>query len=73
MYNISVIKIREELKMIEGLNFNELCSVCKWAKVVIGKSATLGDLQKYIIDNGITTKRRLLNKLFADYINSDEE
>ena len=59
--------------MIEALNFNELQHVCKWAKLVIGLNATLGDLQKYIIDNGITTKRRFLNKLFADYINSDEE
>lgn len=58
--------------MIEALNFDELQHLCKWAKVVIGKSATLGDLQKYIIDNRIKTKARLLNKLHADYINSEE-
>ena len=68
MYNYYVIKIREELKMIEALNFNELQHICKWAKVVIGESATLGDLQKYIIDNRIKTKARLLNKLHADYL-----
>lgn len=53
--------------MIEALNFNELQHVCKWAKLVIGPNATLGDLQKYIIDNNIQRKAELLEKLVKEF------
>lgn len=55
--------------MIEALNMNELVHLCKWFKAIKGDSATLGDLQKYIMANKITTKTRLLNKLHAEFIN----
>lgn len=58
--------------MIEALNMNELAHLCKWFKAIKGDSATLGDLQKYIVFNKITNKTRLLNKLHADFINTSK-
>lgn len=57
--------------MIEALNMNELGHLVKWYKAIHGESSTLSDLQKYIMQNKITTKARLLNKLHADFVKSE--
>lgn len=54
--------------MIEALTMNELLHLCKWFKAIKGDSATLGDLQKYIVFNKITNKTRLLNKLHSEFV-----
>lgn len=54
--------------MIEALNFNELMHICKWCIAILGKGATLGDLQKYIIENGITRKAELLDALHRQFV-----
>lgn len=58
--------------MIEAMNEYELNHARKWLNAICGRPATLGDLQKYITDNKITNKRRLLNKLHADFVNLPE-
>lgn len=52
--------------MIEALNFDELHHICQWAKIVLGPEATLGDLQKYIMNNNIKRKAELLEKFFKE-------
>ena len=54
--------------MIEALNMDELSHLCRWFKAIKGDKATLGDLQKYIIENKITNKTRLLNKLHGEFV-----
>lgn len=53
-------------------NDNELQHLKRWLNAITGKTASLGDLQKYITQNKITNKRRLLNKLHADFVNLPE-
>lgn len=54
------------------LNQSELQHLKRWLNAITNKSAMIGDLQKYITENKITNKRRLLNKLHADFVNLPE-
>ena len=54
--------------MIEALNFNELKHLTKWLNAINGGRATLGDLQKYIIDNNIKRKYELLDKMHREFV-----
>ena len=54
------------------LNQSELQHLKRWLNAITGKTAMIGDLQKYITENKITNKRRLLNKLHADFVNLPE-
>ena len=54
--------------MIEALNFNELKHLTKWLNAINGGRATLGDLQKYIIENNIKRKYELLDKMHREFV-----
>lgn len=55
-----------------GLSQYELQHLKRWLNAITGRVAMVGDLQKYITDNKITNKTRLLNKLHADFVNLPE-
>lgn len=61
---------KKEFSLI--LNQYELQHLKKWLNAITNKTATISDLQKYITQNKITNKTRLLNKLHADFANLPE-
>lgn len=51
------------------MNLNEIKCIKIWLNAILGKKATLQDLNDYISNNKFNTKDEFLNTLHNDFIN----